>query len=400
MVNTFHHRRGGDATYALSLARLLREQGHDVVPLAMRHPDNEPSEWEGWFVPWVDFRDLGGPRDKAAALARFVFNRAASRAAAALIERVRPDVVHLQHVHHHLTPAVLGPARRAGLPVVWTVHDYELVCPSGLLYADGAPCTACRGHRYHEAVRRRCKRDDVAISALAAVEKAAHAAWGVWSKVDRFLCPSQFLADRLIEFGVPGDRVVRQPNFLAAPPSPPPPPGRGWLYAGRLTEEKGLRVLIDAARRLPGHPLTICGSGPLEAELRERARDLPHVRFEGHVPASVLAARLAEAAVVAVPSLWWENLPYAVAEAQAAGRAVVASRIGGIPELIDDGTDGVLTPPGDAAALAAAVGALLAAPERAAALGVAGWRRVRDRLGPDTHVRAILGHYREVGARG
>lgn len=396
MVNTFHHRRGGDATYALSLSALLAGAGHDVVPLAMRHPDNEPSEWERWFVPWIDFRALDGWRPRLRALANFVHNREAGRAAEALIRRIRPDVVHLQHVHHHLTPAVVAPAVRAGIPVVWTVHDYELICPSAHLFANGAPCEDCRGHRYHRAVVRRCKRDDRAISVLAAVEKTMHVLGGLWSRIDRFLCPSRYLADRLVAFGVPADRVHWQPNFVATPP-PASAPGAGWIYAGRLSEEKGVRVLVEAARRLPGHRLVICGSGPLEPELRHRARDLPDVQFLGHVPAEELARRLQDAAVAVVPSLWPENLPYAVAEAQAAGRGVVASRIGGVPEMIDDGVDGVLVEPGDAIALANAVGALLDDPIATRRLGAAGWRRVSVAMAPEPHLRQIEGHYRALG---
>jgi glycosyltransferase involved in cell wall biosynthesis len=395
MVNTFHHRRGGDATYALSLTRLLERDGHEVIPLAMRHPDNEPSTWERWFVPWVDYRDLHGPRAIVGALRRYASNPDAREAAAALIDRFRPDVVHLQHVHHHLTPSVVGAARRRGIPVVWTVHDYELICPAGTLFTHGRPCEECRGHRYHRAVVNRCKRDAVAYSALAAAEKAAHALSGLWTHVDRFLCPSAFLADMLVKFGIPRDRVFHQPNFVDLP-GDPAPLGSGWMYAGRLTEEKGVDVLAAAARLLGDAPLAICGTGPREEALRTALAGLPNAHLHGHLAAGALASRLRDAAVVAVPSLWWENLPYAVIEAQAAGRAVVASRIGGIPELVDDGVDGILVPPGDAGALADAVRGLLADRGRARKLGAAGVERVRARLGPGPHLVAMLAHYRAV----
>lgn len=395
MVNTFHHRRGGDATYALTLSRRLEAAGHEVVPLAMRHPDNEPSVWEPWFVGQIDHRDLRGRTDRLRALARLVHHPGSARAAAGLIAKTKPDLVHLQHVHRHLTPSVVDPAVRAGIPVVWTVHDYELVCPSGHLFANGAPCEACKGHRYQNAVLKRCKRGDVVLSAAAAFEKAAHVATGLWRKIDRFLCPSAFLAQKLVDFGVPADRVFVQPNFVEVD-APPSPGGSGWLYAGRLSEEKGVRLLVDAARLLPDQRLVICGAGPLEGELRARARGLANIEWRGHVPKADLDRALRDAAVVAVPSLWYENLPYAVAEAQAAGKAVVASRIGGIPELVDDGRDGVLVPPADPRALADAVRGLLADPERARRLGLAGHDRVKTRMDPDAHLERILAHYEAV----
>ncbi|MDP6935642.1 MAG: glycosyltransferase family 4 protein, partial [Myxococcota bacterium] len=159
-------------------------------------------------------------------------------------------------------------------------------------------------------------------------------------------------------------------------------------------------VAIEAARRLPDHPFTICGTGPLSSSLRKRAAGLPHVRFVGHLPRSQLFHLLSEARAIAVPSLWYENFPYAVLEAQAAGRAVVASRIGGIPEQVEHGIDGLLVEPGDPDALAAALRRVLERPEEARALGANGRERVHRDLGPDAHLQAILGHYRNVCGTG
>ena len=282
--------------------------------------------------------------------------------------------------------------------MVWTVHDYELICPNGLLFTQGRPCDACRGHRYHQAIRRRCKRGSLGRSTLAAVESTLHAASRLWHRVDRFLCPSAFLAERLVTFGVPARRVHHLPNFVEVDDGSPPPIGEGWVYAGRLAEEKGLHTLLDAAALLPGHPLTISGAGPLESLVRARTAELPWVRTTGHVPATELEAILGGAAAVAVPSIWYENFPYAVLEGQVLARGVVASRIGGIPEQITDGVDGLLVPPGDAVALADALRPLLEDPARAHALGLAARARVAADLTPDAHYRALLDHYEAVTA--
>lgn len=403
MVNSFHHARGGDATYTRALTARLEARGHTVVPLAMRHPDNDPSPWEARFVSWTAPWEARSALEVARLGARLVWSREAARAAEALIRETRPDVAHLQHIHRHLTPSVLWPLRRAGVPVVWTVHDHELICPAGTLFTEGAPCERCRGHRYEEAVRHRCKGGRLGPSLAVAVEKALHRRLEVWQKVDRFLCPSRFLADTLVRFGLPPDRVQHLPNLVDLDPDPPSDPGEGWLYAGRLTEEKGVSVAIEAARRLPGAPLTICGSGPNLAALRASARDLPHVRFVGHLPPAALASRLRAARAVAVPSIWYENFPYAVLEAQGAARAVVASRIGGIPEQIRDGEDGLLVRPGDPAALAEAIGGLLNDPARASALGAAARARVLRELRPEAHLdtlEALYGALRRDGPSG
>ena len=144
---------------------------------------------------------------------------------------------------------------------------------------------------------------------------------------------------------------------------------------------------------MPDLPLWICGNGPEEAALRRQARDLGNVHFMGHLPPQALAARIRSSRVVAVPSRWYENFPYAVLEGQVAGRAVVASQIGGIPEQIDHGKDGLLVPPGKPVALAQAVGGLLCDGDRAVALGKAGRARVEKTLDPQVHVKKLLGVY-------
>jgi len=401
MVNTFHHARGGDSTYTRGLTRLLEGAGHEVVPLAMRHPDNDPSPWEHRFLPWVDLRDPGGPFARARLLPRALWSRRAARACAGLVADTRPDIAHLQHIHRHITPSVLAPLRAAGIPIVWTLHDYELICPEGHLFSQGAPCEACRGHRYGAAIQRRCKWGRLGPSIVAAAEKRLHHLLSVWNQVDRFLCPSRFLADTMVRFGVPADRVVHRPNFLEAGAMPGPRPAGSrpiWLYAGRLSPEKGVDVAIAAARALPGADLWICGTGPEEARLRAIAHGAPNIRFLGHLPQRILSRHIRTARAVVVPSRWFENFPYAVLEAQAAGCAVVASRIGGIPEQIDDGVDGLLVRPDDADVLRAALQRLLTEPGLAQRLGDAGARRVRARLSPDSHLAAVLAEYRAAGA--
>ena len=202
------------------------------------------------------------------------------------------------------------------------------------------------------------------------------------------------MAGVLLRGGLPENKVFHLPNFLD--PSGVmvgTTPGEGWLYAGRLAPEKGVDTLIEAAARLPQATLTVCGSGPLEPRLRAAAEALPQTRLLGQLPRALLAHLIAEARVVAVPSRWPENYPYAVLEAQAAGRAVVASEIGGIPEQIRSGKDGILVPAGDAPALADAVGGLLADPGAASALGAAARKRVLDRSSPAAHLDQLLHFY-------
>ena len=397
MLHSFHHQRGGDTTYTRALQQSLSDAGHEVILFSMRHPDNDPSTWEARFPPWVAPRQARSTTDRLRLARQMIWSPDAASAVQDLIRDVRPDVAHIQHVHRHLTPSVLDPLNRAGIPVVWTVHDYELICPSGHLFTQGAPCERCRGGDYRNAIRFRCKWDALLPSIAAATEQMVHRVRGVWGRVDRFLCPSGFLAQKLTDFGVPAERVQVLPNPIDLGDHPPGPgPGHGWLYAGRLASEKGVDVLIEAARRLPDHPLTICGDGPLRQRLERQAAALPWVRFTGFLRPEALGERLRAARVVVVPSRWYENFPYAVLEAQAARRAVVASRIGGISEQIRDGVDGRLVPPGDADALREAARELLEDPDRAARLGAAARDRIARVLRPSDHLDEVLQTYRSL----
>jgi glycosyltransferase involved in cell wall biosynthesis len=397
MVHTWHHRRGGDATYTMGLSSLLERAGHQVYPLAMRHPDNDPSPWEARFVPWIELAAARSLSDKARMLKDAMWSPAARDATRAIVQETGAEVAHLQHIHRHITPSVLDALDDLGVPAVWTLHDHELVCPAGHLFVHGAPCERCLGHRYHQAVLNRCKFDAVLPSLFVALEKELHQRKHVWERVAKFICPSRFLAETIVRFGVPAEKVVHVPNFLDTEGiTASSEPGGGWLYAGRLTEEKGVRIALRAAAKLPEHPFFVCGTGGLEQELRAQYRSHGQIVFLGHLPRTELEARIRSAGVVVVPSLWHENFPYAVLEAQALGRAVVASRVGGIPEQIEQGVDGLLVPPGDVDALANAVRGLLEDPRRALALGAAGATRVRKNLGSSAHVARIEALYRDA----
>jgi len=214
------------------------------------------------------------------------------------------------------------------------------------------------------------------------------------------VAPSGFLRDRVVEGGLPADRV----RVLANPVPAAEQPRRARaeppyvLYAGRLVAEKGVDVLLDAAGRLPGGVrVRLAGSGRIEQHVRARvaAERLP-VDVLGPLPPEDVAAQLRGAAAAVLPALWWENCPMAVLEAGAQGVPVVATSVGGIPELVDDGVTGLLVPPGDPAALAGASTSLVEHPGTAARLGAAAWARVRERHDPGAHVAALTALYAEV----
>ena len=387
---------GGAETMLVLTADLLRAAGHEVVPFAVAEERTLPT-------PVRDRLPVAagsGARTRFGEAWAGTWSPRAYRALAAVVDEVRPDVAHVHHVFERLTVSVLDALRRRGVPTVMTLHDYKPVCPNFRLFTEGAPCTRCLSGGYWQVVRHRCLEGSRWRSVAAAVDSYAARARGVYDRVDRFVAPSAFLRDRVAEGGLPADRVEVLPNPVVAAPSPRTAPvdPPAVLYASRLVAEKGVDTLLDAAARLPvGVRVRLAGSGRLERAVRARvaAEGLP-VDVLGPLAPDRVAAELRSAAVAVLPALWWENCPMAVLEAAAQGVPVVASAVGGVPELVDDGTTGLLVPPGDVAALAGALTRLLADPAEAARMGRAGWARVRSRHDPGTHVAALQKVYGRV----
>jgi glycosyltransferase involved in cell wall biosynthesis len=387
---------GGAETMLVLTADLLRAAGHEVVPFAVAEERTLPTP----VRPLLPVAAGAGSRTRFGEAWAGTWSPRVYRALARVVDEVRPDVAHVHHVFERLTVSVLDALQRRGVPTVMTLHDYKPVCPNFRLFTDGAPCTRCLSGRYVNVVRHRCLEGSRWRSVAAAADAYASRGRGVYDRVDRLLAPSAFLRDRVVDGGLPADRVEVLPNPVLAAPAPRPSPGAppAVLYASRLVAEKGVDTLLDAVARLPaGVRVRLAGSGRLERVVVERvaAEGLP-VDVLGPLPPDRVAAELRAAAVAVLPALWWENCPMAVLEAGAQGVPVVASAVGGVPELVDDGATGLLVPPGDATALADALTGLLADPSAADRMGRAGWARIRSRHDPAAHVAALQAVYRRV----
>ncbi|MGY1680936.1 glycosyltransferase [Geodermatophilus sp. SYSU D01176] len=386
---------GGAETVLVLTADLLRAAGHEVVPFAVAEERTLPTPVRSSLPAAAG----AGARTRFGEAWAGVWSPSAHRALVEVVDEVRPDVAHVHHVFERLTLSVLDALQRRRVPTVMTLHDYKPVCPNYRLFTAGAPCTRCLSGGYWQVVRHRCLEGSRWRSVAAAVDSYAARGRGVYDRVDRFVAPSAFLRDRVVDGGLPAERVEVLPNpVVAGAPRQARAEPPVVLYASRLVAEKGVDTLLDAAARLPdGVRVRLAGSGRLERAVRARAaaEGLP-VDVLGPLPPAEVAAELRAAAVAVLPALWWENCPMAVLEAAAHGVPVVASAVGGVPELVDDGATGLLVPPGDAAALAGALTRLLADPAEADRLGRAGWARVRSRHDPAGHVAALQQLYRRV----
>ena len=404
MAANWWYRRGGIGTVMLDEKAELEKRGHEVIPFASRHPDNLPTPWERYFPGFRETSDLGASLPVGARVGmalRLLRNREAAGALSRLIDDTNPDVIHLHNAVRQLSPSILRVARAKGLGIVMSQHDYSLVCPQGqMLKGERVSCVApncIRGNTTH-AIVNRCIRRRLLPSIVAAGENGLHRARGSYlSRADLFLAPSRFLQNLLIEGGVPASKVRLLVNGLDPGDRPADVPSSGGhiLYAGRLAREKGLDVLLEASKLAPEIDIVIAGDGPSRAALVEAAGT--SVRFVGHVSGEELTRLRAESVAVASPSIWYENAPMGVLEAMRDGRPAIVTAIGGQGEMIDPDS-GLLVPPRDAEALAAAMRRLWRDRSTAQSMGMAGRARLVSSFALVDHVSRLEEFYLEAAA--
>jgi len=399
LVNAFHYLRGGVERTYLDESRWLAAAGHEVAHLAIRDPRNLPSPTAAHFAPAADFGEGAPVARQLAQLPRAIWSKPAAAAAEAIVREFRPEVAHLHAPSRYLTPSILRPLERAGVPVVMTLHDFKPWCTNRILFARGAPCERCRGGCHWRALATGCVQDSRAKSAVGMVEAYAHDALHAYRAVRLWIAPSRFVLEKALELGVERARLRLLAHGVERGPdaAPASTPGRYVLFSGRLSLEKGVRLLPALAMRLEGVPLVVVGEGPLRDWLAGQVASLANVRLPGHVSDAELAALRAGAAAVVVPSLFYEHFCYAAAEALLDARPVVAARIGAIPDLVEHEVTGLLVPPGDGAALGEAVRRALEDPQ-APRWAAAGRARVLEVGDPVRHVAGLLAIYREAMA--
>jgi len=405
-VHRWRHRKGGAEGVHLDHLALFRERGWDCADFAVVHPDNEPSAWSDYFPAAF------APRPGVAgvtSLPRFFHSREAGEKFARLIDDFRPDVIHAHGIYHHLTNAILAPARRRGVPIVYTLHDYKLICPAYHFYTPKrGVCERCKGGRQWRCLTNRCTQGPLAMDALYALD-----GWRQWHSgalrraVARFVGPCRFIVDKFAEHGFPRDKLRYVPNFFESADDAPAAAGevaalraargRHILYFGRLSPEKGVETLIDAAAAANA-PLVVVGDGPQRGALENQARALgAPVQFTGHLKGAALWAQVEAATAVALPSQWYEIAPKSVLEAQARGKPVIAARIGGLPELVAPDENGFLVEPGDRAGLAETLRRVLVLDDASlAAMGAKGREQATTRFTRDRYYREMTAIYAEL----
>jgi glycosyltransferase involved in cell wall biosynthesis len=391
-INKFFYLKGGSEKYFFELRDLLKKNNHQVIDFSMKDKKNLPSPFSEYFIEPINLKSEGIIKNFKKAL-QIIWNKEAQKKLEILIQKEKPDIAHLHNIHHEISLSILPVLKKYKIPIVQTLHDYQIICPNYKLYCQGKICEKCKKHKYYQCFLNKCVQDSYLASLFATLENYFYWLFGIYkniypvrnilnfninsnkglisNEIDLFIAPSWFLKNKFIEFGIPENKIIYLPNFVKLCHSREGgnpfisndkfknkreiikknqndenensflQENNYLLYFGRLSKEKGVDVLIKAMEFInPNIKLKIVGEGPEKENLKKMAR-LPRpglgnlkIQFLGHKNQNELKEIIKNSLAVVVPSLWYENCPLSILEAFSFGKTVIASNLGGIPELV------------------------------------------------------------------
>ncbi len=346
LIDVYNYNKGGAETVCFNTGRLLEEHGHEVVYFTLKWKANRPSPYCKYFPESKETRR--GPLRQLKNMINYFYHFEAAKKIEQLVQDEHPDIAHIHLMWGQITPSIFPVLRRYGIPILFTVHDYRIVCPA-YTFRDGSGriCEECRGRHFYHCFTHRCCKGSRAMSAVMAAEQYFRNAFFNPAKyIDGFVYVSNFAKEMQEKYmqAVKAKPNITLYNFSTSIAEEPKamPQERYFMFFGRLSYEKGVMTLLRSFKDLPHCRLKIVGTGPKEGELRAFARDngMQNVAFLGYKTGKELTDLVSNAYFVVVPSEWYENNPMTVIESYSVGTPVIGARIGGIPEIVIDGITG------------------------------------------------------------
>jgi glycosyltransferase involved in cell wall biosynthesis len=396
----FWHKFGGAEVFFLETGRVLEENGHSVAYFSTLEENNLPTPYSKYFSKPVDY-DAPGVFKKIKAFLKVPYNFEAKRKFEQLVNDFRPDIIHVFNIMTNISPSILDVARKKGIPVVISCNDYKHICPNYKLFHHGKICEECRGYKFYRAVKNRCCKYSLSGSAASAVEAYIHKWLNVYRKNIRlYLFSSNFMARKTEEFwGAGSFRWDKLMNPLKIPELVrTAEAGEYGLYFGRIIDEKGIYVLIEALKHCPQIPFKIVGNGPdMEKLQAEAARNnLNNVEFTGAIWGEKLDGIIARSRFVVVPSIWYENFPYVILQSFAQAKPVIATNRGGIPEIVTEHENGLLYDAQNPAELSEKIKMLYADAELSAQMGIKARTYVENTFSDTAFYEKLLSIYNNI----
>ncbi len=319
------------------------------------------------------------------------------RAIRNLIQKKRPTIAHFHNTFPLMTASAFDACREENIPVIQTIHNYRTLCATGTFFRKGQVCTECVSHGPWHSLRYGCYRGSrLATAAVARMQRAHQKNNTLEKKIDQFIALTDHSRDQLIQMGIPAEKITIKPHFVIDPKDPREGPGNRALFVGRLDQEKGVQTAIQAFGKRLGCGLDIVGSGPQREELEKYAEKSPSISFLGHLPPSRVNELMRQARMLIFPSVCFEMFPRVLVEAMSLGIPIIASRTGGIPEIVEEEKNGLLFDPGNADDLARKVEQILQNPEQNITMGKTSREMYQEKYSPEKNVEQLTALYQTV----
>jgi len=407
-VNKYFLLKGGSERYLFELSRILESHGHEVIPFAMQHPDNEKTPYAEYFVDQIEF-NLNSRwqklRNAPKIISRILYSWQARRRIEALIRKTRPDVAHLHMIEHQISPSILHSLKKYQIPVIMTAHQSKIFCPNYRLFNWNTMqnCMKCLDGNYWHPFIEKCHKNSRMAGLLIGIEAYIHKWLKLYTHhIDLILTPSRFFSELFRTAGFTAVDIEHQFSTIRMEQYKPCYEyDNYYIYFGRLEEAKGLNTLLLASKALPGVKLKIIGKGPYREPLEDFAKKegLDHVEFTGALYGDELKSTVSRSRFIVVPSECYENSPLVAYEAAAMGKPVIGSKIGGIPELVLHEKTGLLFEAGNSDDLAAKLKKLYNSPHLLLEYGKAARRFAEENFSADVHYQKMIARYERLAER-
>ncbi len=398
-ANKFHYLKGGAERYVFELSKLLTRNGDAVVPFAMRSKKNTLSHYDRFFVSEVQTDRVRFDREGLRTAGRMLWSFEAAKKFSALCAAFPADLLHVHNIYHQISPSILAVAEQRRIPAVMTVHDYHLISPNYGMFSHGEIVEPSVRHPYWDTFQRKLIDGSTVKSALSAFEGWMHRVLDAYGHISTFIAPSHFVQEKLLAYGIPQGKIEIVPHFIDLEGRVPRYESEARVvFVGRLSQEKGVDVLLRAMKDVKDLDCAIIGDGPEKERLMALAKDLglENVEFLGALFGDDLDRELARAKAVVIPSQSYETFGLTALEAYAWGKPVIASRIGALPEVVREGETGFLFDPKEPKELAEKLNRLPGSFARVDAMGRAGRHLAETEYNPGLHLGKIHRIYKEA----
>lgn len=397
-INNFHHIEGGAERYYFDLSKLLQRNNIDVAYFSVRDEKNETTPWSQYFLDPISL-DKITLQSFLKLFERMIYSREAKIKINKIIDKFKPDIVHIHNIDLFISPSILPEIKKRSIPIIHTLHDYHLIAPTrGCMFHNNQICEITKPHKYYKAILHKCVRNSYLASTAFVIKQYIHDAFSFYNNIDVFIAPSIFLKKKYIEYGFDSNKIIHIPNFIDNNQylsNHNSINNKYILFFGRLSSEKGLITLLNTMKYLSNIKLIIAGSGSQYKELvnLKNRLNLQNVKFIGYKHKSYLFKLISGSRFTILPSLWYEVSGISILESFACSKPVIASKIGGIPEVITSGYNGLLFTPGDIDDCLRKIKILWDDQCYSQELGINGIKTLQNTFSPTQHYKKLMQIY-------